>query len=96
MNPVPAVDESRSSYRAAAALKDPPNPPAGGKARVGFWNLTGRDVVLRVDGQTYAIGAGQNLKLELGRTFVWKVDQYEAQVEQMPAAAPSMELVIRR
>jgi hypothetical protein len=63
---------------------------------VGFWNLSGHDVVLRVDGQPHLLALGQRLKLELGRRFVWKVGDYEAQVEQMPAGIPTMELVIRR
>jgi len=96
MNQVPAVEEARSFYQPTPALTETSNRPAGDKARVGFWNLSGRDVTLRVDGQTHLLGQRQCLKLDLGRNFVWKVGDAEAQVEQMPAGVPSMELVIRR
>jgi hypothetical protein len=96
MNPVPAVQESRSFSPSTPAVVESSTPPASDKAKVSFWNVTGRDVVLRVEGQTHLLGQGKSLKLDLGRTFVWKMDDYQAQVEQVPASVPSMELVLRR
>jgi hypothetical protein len=96
MNRVPAVDESRSFHPPTPAVVETSARPKSATARVGFWNVTGREVVLRVDGKTHALGHGKCLKLDLARTFVWKVGDSEAQVEEMPASVPSMEIVIRR
>jgi hypothetical protein len=96
MSPVPAVEESRSFYPPAPGVTTTSKGPINDKAKVGFWNLSTREVVLRVDGQPHVLAQGQCLKLELGRRFVWQAGDYEAQIEDMPAGVPSMELVIRR
>jgi hypothetical protein len=63
---------------------------------VGFWNLSGHALRLRVDGRDHRIASGETLKLEVGRQFVWRVDDREPQSEQIPAQAPALEIVIRR
>ena len=96
MNQVPAVGESRALYQPTAAVTESSSRAGTEKARVGFWNLSGRDVVLRVDGRSHFLAQGTCLKLDVARTFAWKVGDYDTQVEQMPGRVASMELVIRR
>ena len=42
---------------------------------VGFWNVSGRDVLLTVGGQRYLLARNRSITLNLGRTFAWQVDQ---------------------
>jgi hypothetical protein len=66
------------------------------RARVGFWNLSGRDVALKVDGQVHFLAPGKSLKLDLKRQFVWREGENKPQIEQIPDNVPSMEIVVRR
>lgn len=89
----PGVRESHSSYNAAASFL----PPAmDGSALVGFWNLSGRDVVVQIGGGPHIVPLGQSLKLVLNRQFVWQVEGQAPQTEQLPDGVPGMEIVIRR
>jgi hypothetical protein len=92
----PRVSESRSYFDAYAAAPRAGDKPAGVRCPVGFWNLTEHDVQLTVAGQNYSLPRGKNVKLELDRQFVWRVDQREPQSERIPASESALEIVIRR
>ncbi len=95
--PKPQVSESRSAFDAYAAMpKADDPPPVGGRAAVCFWNLSERDVTLRVDGKTHRVARGQNLRLSLARQFVWREENREPQAERIPDSATGLEIVIRR
>lgn len=94
--PQPGVTESRSYFNAYAVAPRANDKPAGNRVPVGFWNLTDRDITLTVDKQTHVVPKGKNLKLDLARQFVWRVDTREALNEQVPAAESGLEIVIRR
>jgi hypothetical protein len=70
--------------------------PAGGRRPVCFWNLSGRDVVLKVAGQTQTLPPGARSRLELERQFVWSLDGRDGHSEEMTAGAAGLEIVIRR
>jgi hypothetical protein len=91
--PAPRVMESRSG----AADKLGKTEAAGaGRVRVGFWNVSGRDLVLTIDGRPYTLPRNRNLTLDLGRTFSWRVDSRATQNETVSEGSPTLEIVLRR
>ena len=62
---------------------------------MGFWNLTGRDVTLSIDGKPQIVPQGKNLRLQLGRQFVWQIGGHEAQTEKIPIENSGLEIVLR-
>lgn len=87
----PTITESRSSAAVAGAAAT-----AGAKCKVGFWNLTGRDVTLKIDGQPRTLPRDRAVTLELTRAFVWQVDQGEPSSEQVPMDEAFHEVIIRK
>ena len=63
--------------------------------KVGFWNLTGRDVKVNVNGQDRVVPRDRAITLDLAREFTWKLDGQAAQV-QVPADKNAHEIVLRR
>jgi hypothetical protein len=97
--PQPAVQESHSSTNAFDTYSVPPDKgtkPAADRCSVGFWNLTDKELTLKIDGQTHTLAAGKSLTRDLARQFVWQVIGREAQNSTVPAADVGMEIVIRR
>ncbi|HEV3204065.1 MAG TPA: hypothetical protein VGY77_06775, partial [Gemmataceae bacterium] len=90
------VTEAKSFYDAYVAAIVGATPPARRKVKIGFWNLSPRDLTLTVEGQVHLLKKGGSLKLELERQFVWKVGEHKPQMEQVPNQVPGLELVIRR
>jgi len=62
---------------------------------VAFWNLSNRDLRIKIAGQAQVIARGKNLTLDLSRQFVWQVEGQEPQTENMPATESAMEIVLR-
>ncbi len=87
-SPAPVVSEVRSMPSAPAAL-------ARDRCRVGFWNLSGKDVTLVIDGQARALPRDRALTLELPREFAWQVDQQPARTEHVAEGKSAHEVVIR-
>jgi hypothetical protein len=83
----PKVTESRSHGVKYAAAKD-------NRCRVGFWNITGRDVTILVEGQSRSLARNQSLTLELARTFQWQLDGRQ-QAERIPDGQGTYEIVLR-
>ena len=92
----PAVSESRSFYESFSVQPPSTDKPSADRCAVGFWNLTGRDVTLSVDGKPQIIPQGKSLKLQLGRQFVWQIGGHEAQTEKVPMENSGVEIVLRR
>lgn len=87
----PTVTESRSQggvYAGGANSKD--------RCKVGFWNLTGRDVTLKVDGQQRLLPRDRAVTLELERAFVWQLDQGDRVTERVPDDQPFHEVILRQ
>lgn len=86
----PTIIESRSlggSY-AQGSTKE--------RCKVGFWNLTGRDVTLKVDGQLRMLAKDRAVTLELDRAFVWQIDQRDSVSERVPEEQPFHEVILRQ
>jgi hypothetical protein len=85
----PKVTESHSTSGKAALPAD------GVCCRVGFWNVSGRDVTLTVNGEARLLASNQALTLQLGRQFTWRIGGGSPHAEQMPADKAALEIVIR-
>jgi hypothetical protein len=86
----PKVVESRyegGSTATATTVKD--------KLRVGFWNLTGRDVTLTIDGQRHTVARNRAITLTLGRSFSWKMGEDPLRTEDVPSDQASFEVLLR-
>ncbi len=87
----PTVTESRSlggAYAQGANVKD--------RCKVGFWNLTGRDVTLKVGGQTRSLPKDRAVTLDLERAFAWQLDQGDMNSERVPEDQPFHEVILRQ
>jgi hypothetical protein len=70
--------------------------PSGDRRTVSFWNLSGRDVILTVAGQTWTVPRGGRARLDLERRFTWQLAGRESRHEDVPATSDGLEIVIRR
>jgi hypothetical protein len=87
----PTITESRFPGEVAPAAAKVP----AGRARVGFWNITGRDITLTIDGKARTVSKDRAVTFELGRSFAWQVDDGAPRSEQVPEGQNTLELVIR-
>lgn len=94
--PKPGVTESRSFFNAYTVAPRANDKPAAARIPVGFWNLTDHDITLTVDKSTHVLPRGKNLKLDLARQFIWRVDARDSLTEQVPGSEAGLEIVIRR
>lgn len=95
-NAAPKVSESyyhERHYRAPTI--DATTSATSDKCRVGFWNVTGRDVTLTIAGQIYTLPSNRSLTLDLGRAFTWHLDQSNTRSERIPDQQTAHEIVIR-
>lgn len=76
---------------------DRPGParPAGQRCEVMFWNLSGSDVTLYVEGQVYQLAAGRSVRLDVNRDFTWNTDASLPHRQQVPTQESGLEIVIR-
>ena len=44
------------------------------RCKVGFWNLTGRDVTLTVDGKSRSLPKNRSVTLDLEHQFTWQIE----------------------
>jgi hypothetical protein len=63
--------------------------------KIGFWNVSGADVNLIVDGKTHMIPNNRNLTLTLSRAFTFQVNALEPRSERVPDEKTTHEIVIR-
>ncbi len=89
----PTVIESRFG---GAAMTDADKAAPLERCRVGFWNVTGREVTLTIDGKTQTLPRDRAVTLELGRSFVWRIDRLEPQSETIPKDRNTHEIVLRQ
>jgi hypothetical protein len=93
--PPPKVTESRSfslnDDKSVAAV----DVTGKGVCRVGFWNITGRDVSLSVNGKAVVVPANRNFTMTVSRQFSWQVDGQTAHDERVPDDKAAHEIVLR-
>jgi hypothetical protein len=88
----PIVIESRSL--GGILPEASPNLPQG-MARVGFWNITGRDVTLSIDGRQRTLAKDRAVTVDLQRSFTWQVNDGVLQTERVPGEQSTFEVIIR-
>ncbi|MBM3997009.1 MAG: hypothetical protein FJ303_23080 [Planctomycetes bacterium] len=65
------------------------------RCKVGFWNLTGRDVTLTIEGKRIALTKDRAVNLDLTRQFRWQIDGRALIVERVADGLATHEIVIR-
>jgi hypothetical protein len=70
-------------------------PLAKGFCRVGFWNLSGREVTLVIDGKVRTLAKDRSVTLDLDREFSWQIEGRLQHVERVAEGQATLELVIR-
>jgi hypothetical protein len=94
--PAPGLSESRSYYDLFPVVPRSTESPLADRCAAGFWNLTGQDLTIKIDGQTRRLARGQGLNLSVARQFVWQVEGRDPHTEQVPVADTGVEILIRR
>jgi len=92
----PKVSESRSLYSAYSGRRHTSYKIGASHCRVGYWNVTNRNVSLAVEGQSYFLAPGRGMTLTVPRQFTWQMDRGKLNRESVPSDRPTMEIVIRK
>jgi hypothetical protein len=106
----PTINEMRSNSGTAHPLTPTPlpqgergrgegaskYPSVDDRCRVGFWNVSGRDVTIKVNGESRRLPRNRAVTLELPRDFVWQLEDREVRREQVPSGQPTFEIILRQ
>jgi hypothetical protein len=92
---LPMVIESRVPAKTNGGKVAPVEGSAKDICKIGFWNVSGADAKLIVNGVTYVIPQDRNLTLTLTREFTYQVNGRPAQMERVPNDRTTHEVVIR-
>jgi hypothetical protein len=63
--------------------------------KVGFWNLSGRDMAIRVNGTSRSVPRDRAVILDLSREFVWRIEGREPERVVVPEGKSAHEVVLR-
>jgi hypothetical protein len=89
--------ESTSFYDAYSVASQEMARSAGDRCKVDFWNLTDRDLVLRIDsGPSQLLPRGKSLPVAVGRQFTWQVEGHQTQTRGIDGGEAELQIVIRR
>ena len=83
----PVLITTRSSERGVSTASD--------RCRVGFWNLSGRDVMLTIDGKAWSLPSNHMVTLETERQFAWHVDRQAQTLVRVTEGMATHEVVLR-
>jgi hypothetical protein len=93
----PGFGESTSFYNAYSVAGQYRSRPVGERCMVDFWNLTGRDLVLRIEGEPpQVLPRGKSVPVAIGRQFRWQVEGRETQTTRIDDGESALQIVIRR
>ena len=84
-----------TSHAQSGALSAAASPIPKDRCRVGFWNLSGRDVTLVIDGKAMSLAKDRAVTLDLERQFAWQVSGRSQHVERVGEGQETHEVVIR-
>jgi hypothetical protein len=71
-------------------------PVDGQRKTVQFWNLSGSEVTLKVDGRQHVLAAKTSESFQVPGEFAWQVVGREPEVGRILAGDPGVTIVIRR
>jgi hypothetical protein len=93
---------SESKYRPAttdrpsvAVLPVDGTPPAGAKRKVGFYNYTGLDLELKVEGTAVTLPAKSYVTADVPTKFTWRVGTAADETTTIPADSAGVEVVLK-
>lgn len=86
----PIVFEARSGARTAQAAEGSED-----RCKVGFWNITGQDVTLTIDGKSRMLAKDRAVTIDLGRDFTWQITGREPRRERVPQETNVLEVILR-
>jgi hypothetical protein len=86
----PTVFEARSGARAAQAPE-----VSQERCKVGFWNVTGQDVTLTIDGKSRMLAKHRAVTVDIGREFTWQITGREPRHERVPLETNVFEVILR-
>ncbi len=87
-SPYPSDEKSRPRNASRKSRRD--------RCRIGFWNVSNRDLTVQVNGRARRLARGRGMTLRLKRQFVWRIVGSTPHEESVPADKATMEIVIRR
>lgn len=88
----PIINSTRSL---GGSYSPGPTPASKERCQVGFWNLTGRDVTLTIDGKSWPLPKNRKITVELEYQFIWQADRGAQQVERVPDHQATHEVAVR-
>ncbi len=91
-----AVSESQSFYDAYAVAGATGTSANVERGTAIFWNLTDRDLNVKIDGRSHSVRRSQSAAVNVPREFVWQAEGRDAQVERIAAGESAITIVIRR
>jgi hypothetical protein len=92
----PSVGESRSYYEAFPVAVNDPGRRLGERCSIEFFNLTDKDLAMKIDGQPRTLARGRSLSLDLARRFTWQIEGRDVNQENIAMGEAAMQIVIRR
>ena len=92
----PSVGESRSYYEAFPVAVNEPGRRFGERCAIEFFNLTDKDLAMKIDGQPRTLARGKSLSLDLARRFAWQIEGRDVNQENIAMGEAAMQIVIRR
>lgn len=92
----PKVTESRSFPQTTQDYSTTTARKVSEQVRVSFWNLSNRDLTLRIDGVVRVLGRDRSLTLTLPREFLWAQEDREALREVVPPQHNRLDIVLRQ
>jgi hypothetical protein len=93
----PGFGESTSFYDSYSVASAKMDRPAGERCTVDFWNLTDRDLLLRIDGgPAQVLPRGKTLAVSVPRQFTWEVQGRQSQPARIDLGESALQIVIRR
>jgi len=91
-----SADDSKRAPQIVETRGPAVAPPLGKeRCKVGFWNVSGRDIDLVVAGKTHTLQKDRALTLEVDRQFSWQVAGRAAAQERVPEEKAFHEIVLR-
>jgi hypothetical protein len=93
----PGFGESTSFFDAYSVASPKTAPSGGERCSVDFWNLTDRDLLLRINGgPAQTLPRGKSVPVAVPRQFTWQVQGRETQTTGVERGESALQIVIRR
>ena len=91
----PRLPEIVTSHALGGSHVPGASPLPKNRCRVGFWNLSGRDVTLLIDGKAWKLSKDRAVTLDLDRQFAWQIQGGTQRVERVPEGLTAYEVLLR-